>query len=103
MRSRSAWNAKTFVAVVTTRKANEPSARAPGFDLDRSLSEIAAKQARHIAVLITSDDALAGYSVRSFPVVAIVDKRGEIRYVGHALDFDDDDAAGKLIRQLVNE
>lgn len=94
---------KLLVAVATTRKANEPSARAPGFDLDRSLNEIAAKQARHIAVLITSDDALASYSIRSFPVVAILDKRGEIRYVGHALDFDDDDAAGKLIRQLVNE
>jgi hypothetical protein len=94
---------KLLVAVATTRKANEPSTRAPGFDLDRSLSEIAAKQARHIAVVITSDDALAGYSVRSFPVVAILDKRGEIRYVGHALDFEDDDAAGKLIRQLINE
>jgi hypothetical protein len=94
---------KLLVADVTTRKANEPSARAPGFDLDRSLSEIAAKQARHIAVVITSDDALASYSVRSFPVVAILDKRGKIRYIGNALDFEDDDAAGKLIRQLVNE
>jgi hypothetical protein len=53
--------------------------------------------------VITSDETLARYGVRAFPVVAIVDKMGRVRYVGAEINFRDDDSTGRLIQRLIEE
>jgi hypothetical protein len=52
---------------------------------------------------ITSDETLTSYGVYGFPVVAIVDKIGRVRYIGREINFEDDDSLGVLIRKLIEE
>jgi len=54
-------------------------------------------------VAITSDETLTSYGVYGFPVVAIVDKIGRVRYIGREINFEDDDSLGVLIRKLIEE
>ena len=54
-------------------------------------------------MVVTSDEALANYQVVAFPVVAVIDKAGRVRYVGREIDFDEDEPLGRLIRRLLQE
>src|SRR5580704_17261608 len=68
---------KLLVTGVTSYKINSnitPS------HVEASLQEARLEKARHIGVVITSDEALATYGVRGFLVVAILDKMGRLRY-----------------------
>jgi hypothetical protein len=56
-----------------------------------------------IGVVMTSDETRASYGVNGFPVVAIVDKLGRLRYVGRDTNFEDDDSVGLLIHKLIEE
>ncbi|MFZ1974513.1 MAG: TlpA disulfide reductase family protein [Candidatus Acidiferrales bacterium] len=91
---------KLLVADVTTMKANDSSSPP---DLEHSLEALRAKSAPDISMVITSDETLSIYGIAQFPVVAIVDKRGRVRYIGQTFDFEDDDSAGKLVHQLIEE
>ncbi len=35
--------------------------------------------------------------------VASIDKRGTLRYIGRDMDFEDDESAGRLIHELIEE
>lgn len=94
---------KLLVTAVTSYKINSNITPSAPSHVEASLQEARLEKARHIGVVITSDEALASYGVRGFPVVAIVDKMGRLRYMGYALDFEDDDSAGRLIHELIEE
>jgi thiol-disulfide isomerase/thioredoxin len=91
---------KLLVAGVTTMQANDSSSEP---DLEHSLAALRAESAPRIPLLIASDQTPSIYGIAQFPVVAIIDKSGRVRYIGNAMDFDDDDSAGKLVRQLIRE
>ncbi len=91
---------KLLVADVTTMKANDSSSQP---DLEHSLEALRAESAPDISMVITSDETPSIYSIAQFPVVAIVDKRGRVRYISETIDFEDDDSAGKLVHQLIEE
>ena len=54
-------------------------------------------------MVIASDETPSIYGIAQFPVVAIVDKSGRVRYIGQTFDFEDDDSAGKLVHQLIEQ
>jgi thiol-disulfide isomerase/thioredoxin len=89
-----------LVADVTTMKANDSSSEP---DLEHSLEVLRAKSAPDISMVITSDETPSTYGIAQFPVAAIVDKRGRVRYIGRTIDFENDDSAGKLVHQLIEE
>jgi thioredoxin-related protein len=94
---------KLLVTGVTSYKINSNITPSAPSHVEASLQEVRLEKARHIGVVITSDEALASYGVRGFPVVAFVDKMGRLRYMGYVLDFEDDDSAGRLIHELIEE
>jgi thiol-disulfide isomerase/thioredoxin len=94
---------KLLVTGVTSYKINSNITPSAPSNVEASLQKARLEKARHVDVVITSDEALASYGVRGFPVVAIVDKLARLRYMGYVLDFEDDDSAGQLIHELIEE
>jgi thiol-disulfide isomerase/thioredoxin len=94
---------KLLVTDITSYKVNwYPTPSTPA-NVEASLEKVRLEKAPGISFVITSDETLASYGVRGFPVVAIVDKMGRLRYMGYVLDFEDDDSAGRLIHELIEE
>jgi thiol-disulfide isomerase/thioredoxin len=97
------YGEKKFVVTdVTSYKVN--SYNGPDHSkIDAALEKALLERAPSIGVLITSDETLASYGVKAFPVVAVVDKLGRLRYIGVDAPFEDDDPVGRLIRELIEE
>ncbi len=94
---------RLLVAGVTTYEANSyltPSTRA---NIEDQLEKERRARAPNLRFVITSETSLADYGVEAYPVVAVVDKTGTLRYIGRSMDFDDDDPLGQLIHKLVKE
>jgi hypothetical protein len=92
-----------LVTDVTTYKVNSYLTPATHSNIEGSLEKARLENAPGIGILITSDETLASYGIHGFPVVAIVDKQGRVRYVGRVLDFEHDDSVGRLIHKLIEE
>jgi thiol-disulfide isomerase/thioredoxin len=94
---------KLLVTDVTSYKANSHLTPSAHSNIETSLEKARLEKAPGISFVITSDETLASYDVNAFPVVAIVDKMGRLRYIGHEIDFQDDDPVGELIKKLTEE
>jgi thiol-disulfide isomerase/thioredoxin len=94
---------KLLVADITTYKMNSYLTPSTHSNIEASLEKARLKNAPGIGVVMTSDETLASYGVNGFPVVAIVDKMGRVRYVGRDINFEDGDSIGLLIHKLVEE
>jgi thiol-disulfide isomerase/thioredoxin len=94
---------KLLVTDVTTYKMNSYLTPSTHSNIEASLEKARLKNAPGIGVVMSSDETLASYGVNGFPVVAIVDKMGRLRYVGRDINFEDDDSIGLLIHKLIEE
>jgi thiol-disulfide isomerase/thioredoxin len=94
---------KLLVTDVTTYKANAHLTPSTHSNIKASLEKTRFENAPSIGVVITSDETLASYGVHAFPVLAIVDKLGRIRYVGRDINLQNDDPVGQLIHKLIEE
>jgi thiol-disulfide isomerase/thioredoxin len=94
---------KLLVTDVTTYKMNSHLNPSTHSNIEAALEKARLKIAPGIGVVMTSDETLASYGVNGFPVVAIVDKMGRLRYVGRDTNFEDDDSIGLLIHKLIEE
>lgn len=91
------------VTAVTTYKVNSYLTPSTPSNIAASLEKGRLKNAPGIGMVISSDETLTSYGVYGFPVVAIVDKMGRLRYIGRDINFEDDDSLGVLLRKLVEE
>jgi thiol-disulfide isomerase/thioredoxin len=98
-------NKKLLVADVTTYKMNSYLTPSTHSNIEASLEKARLKNAPDIGVVMTSDETLASYGINGFPVIAIVDKMGRLRYVGRDTNFDFEvgDPIGVLIHKLIEE
>ena len=94
---------KLLVTDVTTYKVNWYPTSFTDSQIEGSLEKVRLEKAPRIGVVITSDGTLATYGIQGFPVVALVDKLGRLRYIGRDINFEDDDSLGMLLRKLVEE
>jgi thiol-disulfide isomerase/thioredoxin len=94
---------KLLVTDVTTYKINSYLSPSTPSNIEASLETARLENAPGVGITITSDETLASYGINGFPVVAIVDKMGRLRYVGRDKDFQDDNSVGQLIHKLVEE
>jgi thiol-disulfide isomerase/thioredoxin len=94
---------KLLVTDVTSYKVNLHTSGSDHSIIDAALQKALLDSAPSIGVIITSDETLAGYGVKAFPVVAVVDKVGRLRYIGIDANLDEDAPVGHLIRQLIEE
>jgi thiol-disulfide isomerase/thioredoxin len=92
-----------LVTDVTTYKANSYLTPSTPRNVEASLEKLRLEKAPRIRFVITPDETLSSYAVKAFPVVAVVDKMGRLRYVGNVLDFEADDSVGRFIHRLVEE
>ena len=94
---------KLLVTDITSYRVNwYPTPSTPA-NVEASLEKARLEKAPGISFVVTSDETLASYGVKAFPVLAIVDKRGTLRYIGQDVDLEDDDSAGRLIHELIEE
>ena len=96
-------NKNLLVADVTTYKANSYLDPPSHSRIEAALNRTRSKKAPRLTMLVTSDRALANYQVVAFPVVAVIDKAGRVRYVGREIDFAEDEPVGRLLRKLLEE
>jgi thiol-disulfide isomerase/thioredoxin len=94
---------KLLVTDITSYKVNwYPTPSTPA-KVEASLEKARLEKAPRIGFIITSDETLASYGIKAFPVIAIVDKRGTLRYIGRDVDLEDGDPAGRLLHELIEE
>lgn len=94
---------KLVVSALTTYKLNSYLNPPTHSNIETSVERTRAETAPSVAVVMTTDETLASYGVNGFPVVAIVDKMGRVRYTGLEIGFEDDEPMGQLIHRLVEE
>jgi thiol-disulfide isomerase/thioredoxin len=94
---------KLLVTDVTTYKVNWYPTSFTDSQIEGSLEKVRLEKAPRIGVVITSDETLAIYGIHGFPVVALVDKLGRLRYFGRDLNFKENDSVGRLIQTLIEE
>jgi len=94
---------KLLVTDVTTYKVNWYPTSFTDSQIEGSLEKVRLEKAPRIGVVITSDETLATYGIHGFPVVALVDKLGRLRYFGRDLNFKENDSVGRLIQNLIEE
>ena len=94
---------RLHVTAVTTYRVNSYLTPSTHSNIEASLEKGRLKNAPGIGMAITSDETLTSYGVYGFPVVAIVDKIGRVRYIGREINLEDDDSLGVLIRKLIEE
>jgi hypothetical protein len=94
---------KLVVSALTTYKLNSQLNPPTDANIETSVERTRAKTAPSLAFVMTTDETLASYGVHGFPVLAIVDKMGRVRYIGREVNFEEDDPIGRLIHTLVEE
>jgi thiol-disulfide isomerase/thioredoxin len=92
-----------LVTDVTSYKVNLHTTGSDHSKIDAALEKALLESAPSIGVIITSDETLASFDVKAFPVVAVVDKLGRLRYIGNDANLEEDDPVGRLIRKLIEE
>lgn len=91
------------VTGITTYSVNSYLTPSTPANIAASLEKGRLKNAPGIGMVITSDETLTSFGVHGFPVVAIVDKMGRLRYIGRDTNFEDDDSLGMLLHRLIEE
>lgn len=94
---------KLLVTDVTSYKVNLYTTGSDHSIIEAALEKALLENAPSIGVVITSDETLASCGVNAFPVVAVVDKMGRVRYIGPDARFENDDPVGQLVRKLIGE
>jgi thiol-disulfide isomerase/thioredoxin len=94
---------KLLVTGVTSYKVNLYTTGSDHSEIDAAVEKALLEGAPSIGVVITSDETLASFGVKAFPVVAVVDKLGKLRYIGNDANLEEDDPVGSLIRELIEE
>ena len=92
-----------MVTALTTYKSNSYLNPPTHSNIETPVERTRAETAPSVAFVMTTDETLASYDVNGFPVVAIVDKMGRVRYMGREIDFEDDEPIGQLIHRIVEE
>ena len=94
---------KLLVTDVTSYKVNLHTTGSNHSIIEAALEKALTENAPSIGVVITSDETLASYGIKAFPIVAVVDTLGRVRYIGPDARFEEDDPVGQLIRELIEE
>jgi len=94
---------KLLVTDITTYEMNSYLIPSTHSNIEAALEKARLEKAPGIGILITADETLASYGISEFPVVAIVDKMGRLRYIGIDAEYEDDDSVGQLIHKLIEE
>jgi thiol-disulfide isomerase/thioredoxin len=94
---------KLLVTDVTSYKVNLHTTGSNHSIIEAALKKALTENAPSIGVVITSDETLASYGIKAFPIVAVVDTLGRVRYIGPDARFEEDDPVGQLIRELIEE
>lgn len=94
---------KVLVVDVTTYKvALQPDAPSHR-EVESAIGKLGRKKSHHLTMAVTAEQVLDDYGIYSFPVLAVIDKAGRLRYAGFSNDFDSGEAIDRLVRQLLDE
>lgn len=92
-----------LVTNVTTYQAALQPDTPPHSDVDSALEKTRKKESPHLAMVVAPEKTLADYQVKSFPVLAIIDKEGRLRFEGIPDGFDEGEELDRLVRKLLAE
>jgi hypothetical protein len=92
-----------LVANVTTYKAALQPDEPPPAKIEAALDRIRRKRSPLLSMSIAPEQSLQDYKITAYPVTAVVDKAGRLRYTGRSNQFDEGEEIDRLVRRLINE
>jgi len=92
-----------LVANLTSYQVNAFVDSSAHSKIEAALNATRRKKAPDLSIVITSDETIANYGVVAFPAVAVIDKRGIVRYMGTDSGYDEDDLVPRLVQRLAEE
>ena len=92
-----------LVANVTTYKAALQPDTPPHAKVESALDDMRRKKSPRLNVSVAPEQTLGDYKLTSFPVIAVVDKAGRLRYAGVADNLSDGEEIDRLVRRLMDE
>jgi len=94
---------KVLVVDITSYKvALQPDAP-PHKQVQSAMEKVRRKKSRHVTMAVTVDSTLRDYGIHAFPVVAVIDRQGRLRYSAYSDNLDSGEAVDRLVRRLLDE
>jgi thiol-disulfide isomerase/thioredoxin len=92
-----------LVTAVTTYKAALQPDTPPTAKVDSALTHLRRKKAPGLTMVVAPEHVLQDYNIIGFPVIAVIDKKTRLRYLGDATDLEPGEAIDRLVDWLLNE
>ncbi|HLK52936.1 MAG TPA: redoxin family protein [Candidatus Angelobacter sp.] len=92
-----------LVANLTTYQSALQPDNPPHNSVEAALNKARHKRSPHLTMAVAPEQTLADYQITAFPVIAVIDKTGRLRYVGQSRGFDEGEELDRLVRKLLAE
>jgi hypothetical protein len=92
-----------LVADVTTYKAALQPDSPSQAEVESALAKMRRDKAPRVTMALVPEQALQDYRITLFPVVAIIDRAGRLRYEGVSNGYDSGEKIDRLVRRLLDE
>lgn len=96
-------NKGVLVASVTTYRAALQPDLPPHAQIESALERVRKKESPQLTMAVSPEQTLAEYKVTAFPVLAVIDKHGRLRYTGQSNQFDEGEEIDRLVQKLLAE
>jgi hypothetical protein len=94
---------KVLVVDITTYKAALQPDEPPHKEVESAIEKVRRKRSRRLTMAVTAEQTLRDYGINAFPVVAVIDKAGRLRYAGSSTGYDSGESLDRLVRRLLDE
>lgn len=92
-----------LIANVTTYQSALQPDHPSHSSVEAALNEARHKRSPHLMMALSPEQTLADYHVTAFPIIAVIDKEGRLRFIGQSQGFDEGKDVDRLIRKLLAE
>ena len=97
------YKSKVLVANVTTYNAALQPDTPPHTTVESALDKTRKKKSPGLTMTVAPERTLQDYRITSYPVIAVIDKAGRLRYAGFPDGFDEGEDLDRLVKRLVDE
>jgi thiol-disulfide isomerase/thioredoxin len=90
------------VGVTTYQTALQPD-MPPRKQIESAIEETKRKKSPNLTMVLAPEEVLSRYGIAAFPVAAVIDQAGQLRYIGAPDNFDSGESIDRLIHRLLDD
>ena len=94
---------KVLVIDITTYEAALQPDAPSHKEVESAIEKVRRERSRRLTMAVAPEHTLQDYGVNAFPVVAVIDKAGRLRYAGFSNGYDSGEELDRLVRRLLDE